>query len=428
MTNRAGEYVAALPILMGVIERGKTLDAGFVQNDPSPLVQQICYGVIREYYLLEAILNVLMDKPLAKKHADIRALLLAGLYSIRHLHRPDYASVDRVVETAGKRGKPWARGLINGVLRNYIRQRKDIDRKASHDRQATTNHPHWLARRIEDAWPDQAESIFEANNSYPPMTLRVNQRETSVADYIELLSSAGMAANPGWFGGDAVVLAEAVAIERLPGFGEGLVSVQDEASQLAARLLEPFAGARILDACAAPGGKACHILECEPGVALVAIDADEARATRISTNLERLNLHAEVIVRDLGEFSSTTPFDRVLLDAPCSATGVIRRHPDIKLLRRETDIDKLAATQLALLRHAWSLLSVDGVLLYSTCSVLPEENDAIISEFVSNRGDVKIMPIEGTWGYATSSGRQLLPEKGGCDGFFYAKMRKMRSD
>lgn len=423
------EYQQAIAVLLDLLARGKALDASLDYHDASPLVRHICYGVAREYFLLEAILDQLMDKPLAKKHADIRMLLLAGIYSVRHLHRPDYATVDRVVEAAAGQGKPWAKGLVNGVLRNFIRRSDTLEAGACRQQEANTNHPQWLLDRFRDAWPDQLDAIIAANNSHPPMTLRVNRSRISPEEYAHLLDSRDIEYQASSLSKDALVLTTPMSVTELPGFSEGLISVQDEASQLAAPLLELFAGARVLDACAAPGGKTCHMLEQHPDIQLTAMDVDESRSQQITQGLARLNLECTVLTEDLLEFLPDTPgFDRILLDVPCSATGIIRRHPDIKLLRRNTDIDKLSASQLRLLEGAWRLLGEDGILLYSTCSILPEENDAVIDAFVDGRSDVSLLQIDTPPGHTTSRGRQLLPETGGCDGFFYAKLKKVRSD
>ncbi|MEX2488840.1 MAG: 16S rRNA (cytosine(967)-C(5))-methyltransferase RsmB [Pseudomonadales bacterium] len=429
MATQTSEYHTVIAVLLELTGQGKALDTCLDRHDASPLVRQICYGVTREYFLLEAIVQALVDKPIAKKHADIHLLLLAGIYSIRHLHRPEYASVDRVVASANGQGKSWARGLINGVLRNYIRRKDQLDACVIANHEAATNHPAWLLDRIEAAWPEQVQAITAANNSHPPMTLRVNRTQTNILEYSRLLDAVGIEYTRGQLSADALMLTEPTPVTELPGFEDGLVSVQDEASQLAAPLLDLHSNARVLDACAAPGGKTCHMLELQPDIDLLAIDADETRAGQISSGLSRLGLDCAVRTQDLLQFASEdSNFDRILLDVPCSATGIIRRHPDIKLLRRDTDIDKLSANQLVLLEQAWQLLGENGILLYSTCSILPEENDAVISAFVSERADVELLSVDVSRGLPTTMGRQLLPETGGWDGFFYAKIRKMRSD
>lgn len=429
MTSDPREYQQAVTVLMDLLEKGKTLDTTLDRHEATPLVRHVCYGVAREYFLLEALLGELMDKPLAKKHADIRMLLLAGLYSIRHLHRPDYATVDRVVEAATGQGKSWAKGLINAVLRNFIRRREALEEKMRRQPEADTNHPQWLVDRFRAAWPAHLDAIIAANNSHPPMTLRVNRSQISVEDYARLLDDVGIEHQDGSLSASALTLTEPRPVTELPGFKDGLVSIQDEASQLAAPLLDLFEGARVLDACAAPGGKTCHMLETQPGLELTAMDLDASRSRQISEGLSRLHLECTVLTQDLLEFiPESGNFDRILLDVPCSATGIIRRHPDIKLLRRDTDIDKLSAGQMALLERAWQLLGEDGILLYSTCSIMPDENDAVISAFVNGRNDARVLAIDLPRGISTSLGRQLLPETGGCDGFYYAKLKKVRSD
>ncbi|MDZ7686768.1 MAG: 16S rRNA (cytosine(967)-C(5))-methyltransferase RsmB [Gammaproteobacteria bacterium] len=261
------------------------------------------------------------------------------------------------------------------------------------------------------------------------MTLRVNLARTSRADYLEQLVAAGLEGRAGAFADSAIYLLAPTGVDKLPGFTEGLVSVQDEASQLAARVVSPAPGEKILDACAAPGGKTCHILEASldiaPGIELTAVDADSTRLQQLTDNLERLSLQCGVEVADLLDWQGPrSAFDKILIDAPCSATGVIRRHPDIKLLRRKSDIAKLATTQLALLRAVWGLLKGGGVLVYSTCSVLMAENDDVIGEFVGGRNDVQVNLIEADWGHATRYGRQLLPTSRAHDGFYFARLMK----
>lgn len=418
------EYLSVVNTLLPVVSQGKSLDVSW-DKSATPLAKEITYGVLRDYYHLNAIVGALVKKPLADKNLDLNLLLLAGLYSIDHIKRPDYASVNAVVESVIALGKPWAKGLVNGVLRNYIRKRETLDLKFDHE--SETNHPAWLSRAIEEAWPAQAGEIFVANNQHAPMTLRVNESRLTRSDYIEQLQTAEIESRPGSFGAQAVYLTEPMDITRLPGFAEGLVSVQDEASQLVADLLHATPGQKVLDACAAPGGKACHLLERYPGIELTALDVNADRSRQIRQNLTRLDLEATLAIADLRSWDgSGVRFERILLDAPCSATGIIRRHPDIKLLRRKSDIDKLVSAQLELLTAAWQLLEKGGVLVYSTCSILPAENDGVISQFLANTHDSELMPLTETWGQATDHGRQLLPAIDGNDGFYFARLVKAR--
>jgi 16S rRNA (cytosine967-C5)-methyltransferase len=428
------EYISAVRVLRAVIQEGKSLDGRFNSED-SALAKQISYGVIRDYYHLSSQLNTLVKKPLVGKNADLNLLLLAGLYSVDQLNRPAHASVNAVVNATHGLKAGWAKGLVNGVLRNYLRQTsQDSDAqpqatspyKTSTDQQVRYNHPQWLIDRLKHAWPEQAEQIMAANLARPPMILRVNQRLISTADYLLRLEQQQISARIGEYAASAIYLDAPMKVTTLPGFDDGQISVQDEASQLAAGVLAAEPGMFVLDACAAPGGKTCHILESTPGLHLTALDLEASRLDTVKANLRRLNLQAHCEAIDLRLFKPTHKFDRILLDAPCSATGIIRRHPDIKLLRRNSDIDKLAAIQIELLRAAWQLLTPGGVLIYSTCSILPSENEAIVGKFVAENDDAHHLPIDAHWGNAQNYGRQLFPDPRGHDGFYYARISRAR--
>jgi 16S rRNA (cytosine967-C5)-methyltransferase len=345
-----------------------------------------------------------------------------------HLRIPDHAAIAETVRVTGALGKPWARGLINAVLRQYQRNHAALDALADADREAATSHPRWLLDALQQSWPTAVNDIVSANNQQAPMVLRVNQRKNTRDAYLLCLRDAGIEALAAPHTGNGVRLARAVNVERLPGFDDGQVSVQDGAAQLAATLLQPRAGDRILDACAAPGGKTAHLLEVsDNAIELLALDHNAQRLPRIQDNLMRLGLEAQIVQGDAAEPSSwwdQRPFDRILLDAPCSATGVIRRHPDIKLLRRADDIGQLAATQAKMLTALWPLLKSEGILLYSTCSVLAEENAGQIKVFLANHADAELIPIQSAWGRDTGYGRQILPGEDEMDGFFYAMVRK----
>ena len=418
------EYVSAVNILLKVAS-GRSLDYAIGSGD-SPLSRQIAYGVLRNFYSLSACLEQLVKKPIAEKHQDVELLILAGIYSIDALNRPAHASVNFAVDAAIGLKKPWAKQLTNGVLRSYQRQKSALLEKMSDDREALTNHPLWLLHRIEAAYPDRAEQILAANQVEPPMTLRVNVRQISRDDYIELLASAGIAAHPGALATTSIYLETPRPVDALPGFADGLASVQDEASQMIPDFLHLQAGQRVLDACAAPGGKTCAILEARPDIRLTALDKEAKRAAIISDNLLRLKLACHVEAGDLLHHQPDELYDRILLDVPCSATGIIRRHPDIKLLRLDSDIDKLVATQQELLAKAWSLLSTNGELLYSTCSILPNENRGIVEQFLQNHTDARVVPINSDTGIVTPEGLQLLPITGANDGFFFSRLQKIQ--
>ncbi len=418
------EYQVAVDLLDGVLNRGRPLT--FTGSSKvSPQCRQLCYGVLRDYFELVFYRDSLLAKRLPRKHADLNILLICGIYSIRSLDRPVHASVDEAVKASRGLKKAWASSLINGVLRSFLRQQQDLQRRARESAEARSNHPAWLEEMIRDAWPDRAEQIMAANNEQAPMILRVNQRQIDVDGYRQLLLDSGVGADPIPGAPWALKLKAAAPVESLPGFERGLVSVQDEASQLAAPLLESMPGDTVLDACAAPGGKTCHLLELEPGIRLLAIDKHSARITQLRENLERLQLTCETAVDDFLAYDGVS-FDRILLDAPCSATGIIRRHPEIKLLRRRVDVDKLSLTQAELLNHAWNHLKPGGVLVYATCSILPQENEQVVSEFVGSHTDVNTLPVNTVQGQPMPIGRQLFPDPLGHDGFYLARLQKVK--
>lgn len=392
------------------------------------LLQELCYGGCRFYHRHETLLRQLLPKPLKGKDADVQALMHLGLYQLYCTRVPDHAAIGATVEAAQTLKKPWAKGLINGVLRNAQRRREEFNQENSDDLQHRYSHPQWLVEAIQSAWPSYWQEVLFANNQHPAFTLRVNRRCGDRDTYLQRLTLSGFPGEATPFAPDGITLSHAVPVQQLPGFADGAVSVQDEAAQLAATLLHPAPGQRVLDACCAPGGKTGHLLECEPGLAeLLALDVEEPRMMRVRDNLARLGLTATLKVADAAQpddWWDGLPFDRILLDAPCSATGVIRRHPDIKLLRRPSDIDKLAAVQQQLLRGLWPTLKPGGQLLYATCSILPRENEDQIAEFVAATPDAEPLPLNVPWGLALRLGRQLLPREGGHDGFYYALLRK----
>lgn len=370
----------------------------------------------------------MLSRPLKDTDNEVLPLLLIGLYQLGFMRIPDHAAVNETVALAGKIGKPWARGLINGVLRNFVREKDVRLAQADADLVGRTAHPPWLANAIRRDWPTQAGAIFDANNSRPPMTLRVNSLRGSREGYLARLMAIGITATPTPFTATGLTLDLPIDVSLLPGFSEGDVSVQDGAAQLAAALLAPQPGERILDACAAPGGKTTHALELQPNLAtLVALDIDEDRLSQVRENLKRQQLSAELRMGDVSEpagWWDGALFDKILLDVPCSATGVIRRHPDIKVLRRANDIAPLAQYQWRLLRAAWAMLKPGGTLVYSTCSILPAENSAQVLEFLRSHSDAAERPIDAAWGHQCNAGRQILPGEDNMDGFFYAVLQK----
>ncbi|MCH7815109.1 MAG: 16S rRNA (cytosine(967)-C(5))-methyltransferase RsmB [Proteobacteria bacterium] len=394
------------------------------------LLQETCYGCCRWFHLLDFILSQLLAKPLKTKDIDLKCLLVVGLYQLRELSIPDYAVIDESVSAANSLGKTWGKSLVNGVLRNYLRSRNEIEQVLDSDATSILySHPRWLIAEIEKQWPQQAPQIFSNNNLRPPMTLRVNRCEKSREEILVVLAKASIEAIAGDLAESAVYLDQPAAVTTIPGFNEGWVSVQDEASQLVPGLLELEPNLRVLDACAAPGGKTCHMLESEHSLTeLVALDLDSSRLSKIDDNLDRLHLRATlkaVDAADTDRWWDGQPFHRILLDAPCSATGIIRRHPDIKLLRRPKDIKRQMAAQHALLQSLWPCLKPGGLLLYTTCSILRQENEEIIAAFLDTVDNAKHQRIAADWGVECHYGRQLLPgTSNGPDGFFYSLLRK----
>ncbi len=424
---------SAAQVLVSVIRDGHSLTAALEQNlsgiaNPKDraLIQAICYGVIRHYEELDFLLKQLVSKPLKAKDADIEALLLAGLYQLQYMRVKSHAAVSETV--AASQHKPWAKSLVNAVLRQYLRDADNLKQRCQQHYQSHYNHPDWLAAQLREQWPQQADAILTANNQPPPMTLRVNLQQTSREHYTDLLLAQGLACQDTEFSATGITLQQPVSVDELPGFKDGLVSVQDQAAQLAASLLEPQVGDRILDLCAAPGGKTAAILELQPALAgLLAVDIDAGRLQRVQDTLTRLQLSADTRVADATQatvWGQELRFNRILLDAPCSGLGVIRRHPDIKLLRRSSDISALQSLQSQILDAAWHLLETGGMLLYATCSVLKQENEQQIAAFLQRHNDAQEITIDASWGMQRPHGRQIISGQDQMDGFYYAKLRK----
>jgi len=430
--NLTNARVAAALILASVLNKDGSLTThlhAHRQHQQYSLLQELCFGFCRWYFQLDAILQTLMEKPMRGKDLDVKCLLLLGLYQLKELRIPDHAAINETVKSATLLKKPWAKGLINGVLRQYLRQQIEVNAKTDQDPIAHYAHPSWMLDQIQNQWSQHWQEILTANNSRPPMTLRVNLSKTSRQDYLHKLQQAGLSSHAGSLSDSAVYLDVPQPVADLPGFTQGLCSVQDEASQLVASLLELAPGQRVLDSCAAPGGKTSHILECEESLAqLIAIDMDKSRSERIRENLDRLGLSAELVIADAADPRSwwdEVAFDRILLDVPCSATGVIRRHPDIKLLRSAADLDQIKTVQLKLLRSLWSCLKPGGLMLYTSCSILRQENEEVIALFLEHNNNAKHEAITADWGVKCRFGRQLLPAIAGQDGFYFCKLTKL---
>ena len=421
----------AAKVLTSVIRDGQSLTAalnntlGVVESDKDrAFIQALCYGVCRNFHRLDYILSQMLDKPL--KDLDVKALALIGLYQLKFMRVKSHAAVSETVLAARK--KPWAKALINALLRSYLRGQEGFEQKADNVKSALVSHPDWLIQQIEQDWPMQAQQIFQQNNEQPPMALRVNLANISQDQYLQKLRDQGIEAEAVSFCRSAILLNKPAVVNILPGFNEGWVSVQDTAAQLAAELLDVQIGHRVLDVCAAPGGKAAHILEHQPKVReLVAVDIDKLRLQRVNDNFQRLKLSAKLIVGDASkpeDWWDGQLFDRILLDVPCSALGVIRRHPDIKLLRRAEDISTLQVLQQRIMTAVWPLLAPGGIMLYATCSILKQENEQQIEAFLATNANAIEVPINADWGLVRRYGRQILTGESAMDGFYYALIRK----
>lgn len=431
MNPRLAAAKALAAVLSGKASLNSSLPTQLdkVEDRDRGFTQDLAFGTARWQPRLSALAEKLLQKPFKAADADVEALLLVGLYQLLYTRVPAHAAIGETVGCADKLKKPWAKGLLNAVLRNAQRESETIFAELERDPVVRTAHPRWLQKSLKAFWPEQWEAICAANNAHPPMILRVNRRHHSRDAYLGLLTEAGIAATPCVYSRDGIVLEAAADVRSLPGFAEGWISVQDEAAQLAADLLDLAPGQRVLDACCAPGGKTCHILEAESALAgVVAVDLEAKRLVRVKENLERLGLSAELIAadgRDTAKWWDGKPFQRILLDAPCSATGVIRRHPDIKLTRQPDDIAALAQLQGELLDAMWQTLDVGGILLYATCSTLPTENTEVIAAFLERTPGARELDLATAAGIKQPHGRQLLAQQGGHDGFYYAKLIKI---
>lgn len=437
MSKKINARTVTVKILLRLLKQQGSLASELhllndIDEQERRFAQELCYGVCRWYFLLENTLNTFIAKPLKEKDSDIKLLLLVGIYQLQFTRVAPHAAINETVNAVLYFRKQWAKKLVNGVLRSFQRQQDSEPMICD----AKQSHPRWLQKSITQAWPDNADDIFFANNQHPPFTLRVNAQHSTVTDYLPLLNSGDnediIHAVTTAHSRVGITLEKATDVTQLPGFTQGVISVQDEAAQLAAPLLQLQPKMRVLDACCAPGGKTCHIGETQPDLdALVAIDLEERRLGRVRENIARLSIEAEVICADGTEPATWWDgqvFDRILLDAPCSATGVIRRHPDIKLLRREQAVDDISTLQLRLLNALWPLLADGGILLYATCSILPQENTQVIEQFMAaHLEDAQHDVITADWGIEQPYGRQLLPQDKGHDGFYYARLIKTKA-
>ncbi len=437
----AATRAIAAQVVHAVVHTGRNLEhaldscgANALAPRDQAFVRALAFGTLRTHFRNAFLLGRLLDKPLKQRDAVIGSLLSVACFDLLDAAAPDYAAVSAAVDATRKLDRPALRGLVNAILRRLLRERDTLLAAAAADPVARSCHPAWLLQQLQADWPDAHAEIVTADNRQAPMWLRINTRRTRVTDWLQRAAAAGIAATaplpqlPA-----AVLLAQPVPVERLPGFAAGECSVQDAAAQLAAVLLDPQPGMRVLDACAAPGGKTCHLLELtDNAIELTAVDNSAVRLERVTDNLQRLQLTANLICGDAAQpaaWSDGKGFDRILVDAPCSATGVLRRHPDIRFLRRPDDIPVLHATQLGLLRALWPLLQPGGLLLYATCSVLRAENATVVGEFLAAEPTAREVALAVTpaaaLGIAQAHGVQLLPGRQATDGFYYALIQRL---
>jgi 16S rRNA (cytosine967-C5)-methyltransferase len=438
----ANPRLMALAALTEVLDEDKSLaecaalKAADVKTTPGNPDQQrnlsqarhLAYGVLRWQVPLAWLESQLLDKPLKQKDRDISRLVWLGLFQLWQDRTPDHAAINETTQCARELGKTWAVNMVNAVLRRFQREQEQLLRQLAAVPEHWA-HPAWLLAVIQRDWPQQWPAILEANNQAPPLWIRVNRRRATVADVEASLASAGFSTQRNTFAHEARWVSPAAGVDDLPGFAAGLFSVQDAAAQLAAGLLDIKAGMKVLDACAAPGGKTCHLLEQAERIELTALDLYPNRLRRVQENLDRLDLQCELLAADATEpagWWDGKAFDRILLDAPCTATGVIRRHPEIRHLRQADQLSGAASLQQKLLQQLWPLLAPGGMLLYATCSLLQDENSNQIKDFLANHGDAEELPIVADWGQATAHGRQILPGEGNMDGFYYARLQKSR--
>ena len=418
----------------------RSLDAALAEqqaglsSEDQRFVQALAYGVLRDWRLLQWLVKQMLQRPPRKSAALLETLLCVGLFQLRSMNQPPRAVVHSSVEAARELRMDWASGLVNAVLRRYQREREALEAAIPNEPGVRYSQPQWLLRALTQDWPDQLDELLAASNESGPMWLRINRQRQSPAEYLSVLQAQGIAAQASSSAPDAIRLEQPMPVTDLPGFADGLVSVQDAAAQLAAPLLldgATAAGLRVLDACAAPGGKTGHLLEIQPDIELLALDSDKQRLSRVDENLARLKLQGMTATADAQAVTSWwdgRPFDRILLDAPCSGTGVIRRHPDIKWLRRATDIPAMAERQLELLQALWTTLAPGGRLLYATCSVLTAEGDDVIKAFLQQQGDAELEVLQAGWGQASEQGHRIATGQDDMDGFYYCLLTKRLRD
>ncbi|MEE9344428.1 MAG: 16S rRNA (cytosine(967)-C(5))-methyltransferase RsmB [Methylococcales bacterium] len=427
----------AAHVVDGVVSHGMSLPNALDQSLSTNLsaedlsfVKALSFGTLRWYYRLDFMLDHLLTKPIRNKEHFIKMLTLVGLYQLAYMRVAPHAAVSATVDGVGK--KFWAKGLINGVLRNFQRQQDQLEQQADQNLLTKTAHPAWMVDAFQRSWQSRAETLLLNNNQLPPMVLRVNRLKVDRDDYLNKLGQVGIAGQRSSISVNGIVLDKPVDVAVLPDFEQGAVYVQDTAAQLVAHFLDVNKAQRVADLCAAPGGKAIHVLELCPELGeLVAIDIDSERVKTIASNARRCDVSMTLKCADATDLESWWDgvlFDRVMLDVPCSGTGVIRRHPDIKLLRQASDIAALVKRQRELLEAGWKITAPGGIMLYTTCSVLPEENTEQLAWFLNSHNDADEWPIEQLNDVVdvqqVTPGSQILSGTQGMDGFFYGRIRK----
>jgi len=428
LAHRPNARGAAAALLHQVVSGSRSLDrvlaeARSLERDRA-LIHELTFGATRHFYSLSDEVNARLTTPLKPRDSIVFCLLVIGAYQLRHTRIPGYAAVNETVGATQQIGRPWARGLVNQILRRIVSE----PTPAPGSEEAAFDHPQWLIELIRADHPEHADEIMRTNQTRAPLSLRINLAQTTRAAFLKSLAAAGVSAHSGDVE-ECVVVDVAIPTADLPGLKSGLATVQDAGAMRAAHVLAPVAGERILDACAAPGGKALHLLERSPTIQLTALEIDAERCNLIRTECGRLGVDPTVVEGDAThlEWWDRQPYAAVLLDVPCSGTGTLRRHPDIKLLKRESDIDQYQRIQLDLLDNLWAVIAAGGRVLYCTCSILSKENDQVIDRFLTWTPDAAVKPIDADWGIATRHGRQILPRTDGADGFYFAVLTK-RSD
>lgn len=432
MAKRINTRAAAAKVCWQIIDKGQSLDAAlagfFDDNEYSPqdrgFIQELVYGVCRWYGDLDKIAASLLRSPIRNKDRIIHFVLLVGLYQLRHIDTAEHAGVAETVSACKQLNKQWAKNVINGCLRNYLRAPTELNEKAN-----SASHPDWIEHEINAAWPEQSQTILAANNQRPPMCLRVNSRQFARDEYLAKLQESDIQCIADPSSKDGIILNSPCAVSHLPGFDQGSCSVQDTAAQISAHLLDAHAGMDVLDACAAPGGKTAHLLEqADNQLNMHALDISERRCEQLHATLARLALNAKIMAADASKSPHwevpSNGYDRILVDAPCSGIGVIRRHPDIKHHRRPSDIDTLVAVQAALLDNLWKVLKSGGKMLYMTCSILPRENEQQIKSFLGRTDNAMLLDMPYPNALNLEYGAQTLPGVHGMDGFYYCLLQK----